>query len=398
MSPSVAVIGAGAAGTASAWCLRRAGLDVTVFSHRAGATSLGAGALDFASPGARVVEPSSVALSGDALEFARALGVWCLTPGSVVTRQGLVRSTLGRDEGLLDLEQLRGRRIAVADLERDDWDAPGLARALGASAWAASTRSSFEAVRVPALRRGAERRISAYDFAALHDHPERSGWLAGLLREASPGFDGWLLGSWLGLEPGVPARVRDLVGLPLGEVTSPLAGPAGARFDAASRRLFVETGVKQREERVARVSRSGSTWSLLAGDENDERGFFEFSAVVLAVGGVAAGGIMLAADPVSGRNGFRLAISAPARLALDGEVTDRVSSLYGPDFEATGFGPLERVGVELTSEGWVRSDAGAEVGLVAAGDCASARPRTLLEAVNSGCAAARTVTLHFTSH
>jgi hypothetical protein len=124
----------------------------------------------------------------------------------------------------------------------------------------------------------------------------------------------------------------------------------------------------------------------------------EFSAVVMAVGGVAAGGIVLGADPESGRNGFRLAISAPARLALDGEVADRSSSLYGLDFEATGFGPLERVGVELTSDGWVRSDAGAEMGLVAAGDCVSARPRTLLEAVNSGCAAAKTVTLHFTSH
>jgi anaerobic glycerol-3-phosphate dehydrogenase len=397
MSASVAVIGAGAAGTASAWCLKRAGLDVTVFSHRAGATSLGSGALDLASLGARVPEPVAP-LSGDVVEFARALGVWSLTAGSVVTRQGLVRGTLGRDDALLDLEPLRGGRIAVADLERDDWDASGLARSLSASAWAASSRSSFERVKIPGLRRGAERRISAYDFAALHDHPERSGWLAGLLRDASAGFDGWLLGSWLGLTPGVPARVREMVGLPLGEVTSPLAGPAGARFDAASRRLFAETGVKQREERVVRVSRSGAAWSLALGDENDERRLLEFSAVVMAVGGVAAGGITLGADPESGRNGFRLAISAPARLALDGEVADRSSSLYGPDFEATGFGPLERVGVELTSEGWVRNDAGAEVGLVAAGDCVAARPRTLLEAVNSGCAAAKTVTIHFTSH
>ncbi len=128
-----------------------------------------------------------------------------------------------------------------------------------------------------------------------------------------------------------------------------------------------------------------------------KRRSLEFSAVVLALGGVAAGGVELTADPQRGRNGFKLGLEAPARLSLDGDVADQASSLYGPDFEATGFGPLERVGVELTSEGWVRSDAGAEVGLVAAGDCVAARPRTLLEAVNSGCAAAKTVTLHIAS-
>jgi anaerobic glycerol-3-phosphate dehydrogenase len=396
MSVQVAVIGAGAAGAAAAWCARRAGLEVTVFSDRAGATALGSGAMD-AEPPEQGSERPHAELSGDVLEFARALGVWSLGAGSVVTRQGLVRPILGRDSALLDVEPLRGRKIALADLERDDWDAVGLARSLAASAWATQTRTSFEAVRIPALRRGAERRISAYDFAALHDHPERSGWFGGLLREASAGFDAWLLGSWLGLEPGVPDRVREIVGLPLGEVTSPLGGPVGARFDAASRRLFAETGVKQRDARVVRVSRSGSGWSLLVNDENDERGLLQFSAVVLALGGVAAGGIELTADPQSGRNGFKLGLEVPARLSLDGEVAAQASSLYGPDFEATGFGPLERVGVERTSEGWVKSDAGAELGLVAAGDCVAARPRTLLEAVRSGCAAAKTVTLHFTS-
>jgi predicted NAD/FAD-dependent oxidoreductase len=155
--------------------------------------------------------------------------------------------------------------------------------------------------------------------------------------------------------------------------------------------------VKQRDERVTRVARGDECWSLSANDENDERRLLEFSAVVLAVGGVAAGGIVLDTDPESGRNGFRLGVAAEARLSLDGDASDQTSSLYGPDFEATGFGPLERVGVELTSEGWVRSDAGAQVGFVAAGDCVAARPRTLLEAVNSGCAAAKTVTLHFTT-
>ncbi len=313
--------------------------------------------------GSRPSAKPGPALAGDVLEFAAALGIWSLGAGQVATRQGLVRATLGRDSALLDLEPLAGRKIALADVERDDWDAPGLARSLGASAWAQQTRTSFTAVRVGALRRGAERRISAYDFASLHDHPERATWLGGLLREASAGFDAWLLGSWLGLEPGVPERVREVVDLPLGEVTSPLGGPVGARFDAASRRLLAETGAKQRDERVTRVARGDECWSLSANDENDERRLLEFSAVVLAVGGVAAGGIVLDTDPESGRNGFRLGVAAEARLSLDGDASDQTSSLYGPDFEATGFGPLERVGVELTSEGWVRSDAGARSGV-----------------------------------
>jgi glycerol-3-phosphate dehydrogenase subunit B len=396
MSASIAVIGGGAAGAACAFCLRRSGFEVTVFSHRAGATSLGSGALDAVPPGTRRGDEARVELEPLVFEFARALGIWSLAPCKVATRQGLVRSTLGRDEALLDLEPLRGRHIALADVGRDDWDAPGLARSLSASAWAVETSTTFEAVEIPALRRGAERRISPYDFAALHDHPERSGWLAGLLRDASRGVDAWLLGSWLGLEPGVPARVREIAGLPVGEVTSPLGGPAGARFDAASRRLFAETGVKQREQRVARVERSGTAWSVVL-DEAEEKASLEFDAVVLAVGGVAAGGITLVTDPERGRNGFRLGLSAPARLLLDGEVAFQASSLYGADFEATGFGPLERVGIELTRENWAQSDAGAEVGLTAAGDCVAQRPRTLLEAMRSGCAAARTVTLRFSS-
>lgn len=397
MSASVGVIGAGAAGVASAWSLRRAGFEVTVFSHRAGATSLGSGAIDAWPPGSPGAAEHGT-LTSDALEFAQALGVWTFRPGRVATRQGLTRATIGRDSALLDLEPLAGHKVAVADIERDEWDAPGIARALSASPWAKSTRTVFEAVKVSALRRGAERRISAYDFAALHDHPERAAWLGELLEQASAGYGAWLLGPWLGLGPGVPDQVRERVGLPVGEVTSPLGGPAGARFDAASRRLLEAVSVKRRDARVLRVSRRENRWSVEIEDDAGERQIWAFDAVVLAVGGVAAGGIALDADPERGRNGFRLSLAAPVRLSLDGEVSGQFSSLFGPNFETTGFGPLERVGVEVSSQGWVLSDAGPEIGLAAAGDCVSARPRTVFEAVRSGCAAARTVTLYLAAH
>src|SRR5690606_19760469 len=157
----VLVVGAGFAGVAAASAARRGGARVRVVSAGAGASELYSGLLDGA---------PSPAIA----EVASALGlVPYRSPRAVATREGLVRTALGRDRAVLDLEALSGRTIAVVDLARDDFDAALLAKSLEASAWARSTRTTFRPVPVAALERGAERRFPPYDFARALENPER---------------------------------------------------------------------------------------------------------------------------------------------------------------------------------------------------------------------------------
>src|SRR5262249_52436248 len=132
----------------------------------------------------------------------------------IATASGVVRPAWCTDRALLDLAPLAGKRVAVADVERDDWDAPLLAKTLGVSAWAESTLTSFVSVPLRLLRTGHERRIAPYDFAALHDDEARRRSLAEAI-EAAPGVaDAWLFGPWLGLDPNTVTALRAVVPLP----------------------------------------------------------------------------------------------------------------------------------------------------------------------------------------
>jgi glycine/D-amino acid oxidase-like deaminating enzyme len=375
----VAVIGAGAAGVAAAWTAARAGADVSVVHGRAGATALYSGALDRV-PWESGDVPSESEPELDAL--AKALGVWTLGARErrVATPAGVLRPAGGIDVALLDLAELGGRRVAVADVERDDWSAPALARSLSDTAWARAARVEFYCVPVP-LSRGGERRIGVYDFARMHDEPSRADALVEALRRIGAA-DGWLVGPWLGIEPETVKRIRAALGRPIGETTSPPGGPAGARFERARDRLLESLGVELVHGAVERVEPNGRGWTLLvAGGEP-----IEADAVVIAVGGVAAGGVELERPRLGHRGGagFRLSLGAPVPFELDGNELDAASTLHGVDFEALGLGALERVGVA--------SDGPRVVGqttLFVAGDVVAARPRTVLEAARAGIAAAR---------
>ena len=86
----VAVIGAGAAGTAAAWALSRGGAEVVSFNGKSGATALYSGALDASSwERAEPDEP----LDPDLVAFAAALGTWSVGAKSrrIVTSSGVVR-------------------------------------------------------------------------------------------------------------------------------------------------------------------------------------------------------------------------------------------------------------------------------------------------------------------
>jgi anaerobic glycerol-3-phosphate dehydrogenase len=377
----VVVVGAGAAGVAAAVQARALGASVRLFYDQAGATDLGSGALDF--------EPWTVGFSSvvpdQVTDFCEALGIWQVVPGGaqIVTKAGVVRPAAGIDRALLDLAPLSGKRIAVADIERDDWDAPLLARSAQQSEWAARTETEFVAVRVELMREPFERRIAAYDFALLLDDPERlDGFVSEL--EGAGEFDAWLVGPWLGLEPEVLQRVRQRLSVPVGETTSLPGGPAGARFELAARKLLDRAGVEVRRARVRSVERSHGRWRVMVGEEP-----FTADAVVLCTGGLVSGGIVLdQADEQVKHGGFRLSLTAPVKMFVKGRSNESVASLHGFDFTEYGLSVLSRVGALPTSEA---------LGLRLAGDLLAGSSNTVLHAVHSGCSAAAELCSQFAS-
>jgi anaerobic glycerol-3-phosphate dehydrogenase len=382
----VVVVGGGIAGTAAAWAATKGGARVLLVQDRAGGTALYSGAADllpWRGAGDRAIPvPVSDALRA----FFGELGQVRLGDFRIATRQGVVRSAAGADRALLDLAPLAGLRVAVADVERDEWDAPLLAWAFSDSDWALGTRTVFEPVRVAGLRTGAERRIAPYDFAALHDEPERFGALAAAISDACDGFDACLVGPWLGVKPETAERFRALVPVPVGECTSPLAGAAGARLETASAALLARIGVEMLRAEVTAVSERGERWvvELVASAAGRKGRSMESQAVVLAIGGVGAGGIRFEWDPERGRQGFTASLRAPVSLALDGEELDTFGSLYGPSLERSGLELLERVGLAVSASGRALRAGSPLPGLFAAGDAASGVARTLLGAAESG--------------
>jgi hypothetical protein len=346
---------------------------VRLFHHLAGATALGSGALDLSPWTEATAEP----VPEEVTEFCEALGIWRVAAegARIVTKAGLVRKAQGFDRALLDLAPLAGKRIAVADIERDDWDAPLLARSVQQSAWATQTETEFVAVRVELMREPHERRIAAHDFAQLLDNPERlDGFVSEL--ESSGEFDAWLTGPWLGIEPSVVESVRARLPVPIGETTSLPGGPAGARFELARTRLLQRAGIEERKLEVLEVERADGRWrlSVAAGE------YFTADGIVLALGGLVSGGIVLdQADRQAKHGGFRVSVAAPLDVFVRGHASDSVASLHGFDFTEYGLAVLSKVGA-LPRDG--------VEALRVAGDLMAGRPNTALSAVYSGLLAA----------
>ena len=390
----LAVIGGGVAGTAAAWAARRGFAEVTAIFDRPGASSLYSGALDdtpWEEAGA------DATLDSELLAFSVALEAWSVGTRSarLATHEGVLRPARGRDSSLLDLAALPGARIAVAATQVDGWDAASVARSLSASPWAVRTKTRFDAVAVTAIFDASELSASPYDLAALHDEPSRIARLAGCLRQNHPAPDAWLLGPWLGAAPGGADALTAALGRPCGETTSPLAGPAGARFDASRDALLANVGVQVRREGVRSIETRGRRFLVAGSGGGLTANDTGFDAVILAIGGVAGGGILLrddrddedtlaAAAGIMHHGAFRPSVRARVEIGWAGRAVDRVSSERGFDVAAQGIAALERVGI-LTNGAAVR---GAE-GVFAAGDAVADLPRTALAAARSGIAAAR---------
>lgn len=361
----VLVVGAGFAGLAAAFAARRAGAAVTVVQHAPGASALYSGVVD-----------GNVADSASLRELARSLGLR-LSPHTVVaTREGIVRPAQGSDSALLDLAPLAGKRIGLVDVARDDWDAPLLLRSFQESEWARATRTQFDLVPLPLLEKGYQRRVSAFDFAAGFERAERPAWLAELLK-AHAGPDAWLFGPWLGLKRPLAVELSAAAGVPVGEVTSPPGGAAGARFELRRDAVLASLGGETVLQQVTQLvhTKAGILAQLADGQS------LRAEALVLACGGFVSGALELS-GALSGAKpaGFELAIAGLAPVEVRGELAGPVSSLFGVDLAARGLRLLERVGVPVSEAGRVSSVSS----VFAAGDVLGQAPPSVSQALWSG--------------
>lgn len=373
--PRIVVIGAGAAGTAAAWRAARAGATVTVIHGASGASALYSGTADVV-PWERELanEPVSVGAG----EFVRALGLWKSGDelARIATRAGIVRPARAADRALLDLSAFAGRRIAVADVDRDDWDAPLLARSLASSHWARSTGTDFIPVRVSAIRAGHERRYPATDFARLFDDPERARWLGEQLESSRTAETAaWLTGPWLGLERDVPSEIAARAGVAVGETTSLPGGVAGARFEVARDRLFAALGVTVVRARAERLTPTSEGVRISTSSET-----VSADVTILALGGLIGGGVRATSGEfVLGAIAFELSLEVPGvEIALTTDLDASVGCDIGERFEL-----LNRVGIRMDGprvRGLPRT--------FAAGDVCNGGAHTVLGAVDSGIAAA----------
>lgn len=413
MFERVVVIGAGVAGLAATWAAAQRGAKLRVFDGGLGASCLGGGAVDDRpwDEVARSVEvldapPLAKPLPEAVRIFASDLGLWRLPhPGEPLARlatgSGRVRLARGHDRSLLDLSRLRrGARVLMPIVPRAEWDAPSLARAFAADAYAVSRGLRFSPVDAKLLKHRGEDRIAAADLASRHDDPDRRGWLVARLEElldrAGP-VDALLLGPWLGaLEPIAPALEAEL-GVLVGEVLGGVGSAAGLRFEAARAALLATVGVSIEPRHAVRIDDGDVGDELVVTLDDDEEVVAD--AVVIAAGGLAAGGVVYDPPerragmdmPESGAAPWRLSVAAPLQMQGHGRRLDVVGSVHGPALDQVGWptdadpGLLESVGLRTEGTAAVLlEDASFEGRILAAGDVVADRPRTMLQAAFDG--------------
>jgi anaerobic glycerol-3-phosphate dehydrogenase len=364
------VLGAGFAGVAAAFAARRAGASVTLVHAATGASGLYAGAVD------GPTLPQQGAHVAELRELAQALGLRLNPHTLLATREGVVRSSQGADTALLDLAPLAGKRIALVDVPRDDWDAPLLLRSFAESPWARSTSTRFELVPLDLLEKSSQRRVSPFDFASSFERAERPAWLSAVLKDRA-GPDAWLFGPWLGVKRDLARELSLAAGVPVGEVTSPPGGVAGARFEARGDALLHALEVHVLAGRAVGVqpSAQGVTLLLEGGSE------LTADALVLAAGGFVSGAVRLS-GALSGAEpaGFELSLAGLPPVQVRGEPVRPVSSLFGVDLAARGRTLLEHVGLAASARGAVEGASR----VYAAGDLLAPEPPSVGHALVSG--------------
>src|SRR5262249_17345020 len=150
---------------------------------------------------------------------------------------------------------------------------------------------------------------------------------------------------WLGLRTHVAQELTRRLSLRVGEPLSAPGGVAGFRFELARDALLERSGVRRVMQKATLVRALDATRVQI----ELEADALEADVVVLAMGGLASGGIVWA--PSRGGHGFELSLECPASFAMAGHPLLPGGSPRGPLFEpfawsgrasAPGF---ERVGV-----------------------------------------------------
>jgi hypothetical protein len=361
---------------------------VTLLDGGTGASTLATGALDAVPWQERARAAARRPFGRATRSILDALGAYVLPEGGarLVTTAGVVRPADGHDAALLDVARLGGARVGVVRCDRPGWDADALAAAWG---------EAFVAVDATVLRHLDERVLPDADFAARCDDDDRFGWLAERLRESlarAPGALGaLLLPPSLGVEHVRAVQLATRVGVPCGEPVAAPGGPSGLRFEHARNRALTAAGVVPWRGRAATVARHTGRWRATL--ETGETVYAD--AVVLAIGGVLAGGIEYApseavvasALPPFARVPFRLGVTvegAPAPLGIEGRALELPGSLFGVSPESLAWpfernAPIERVGLLVGGP-----DGAVAPGLYAAGEAVADADRTWLQALESG--------------
>lgn len=353
----VVVVGSGAAGTAAALAARAAGARVTMVRGKTGATSLGCGAID------------------DALDDATrtvvgALELFSLVRATLPTSAGTLRAVHGSDLSLANLDASKGA-VLVARVAHASWDASSLA-----AAFAEHDTRGFVARDVGLVAHTNERAMNHIELAALHDEPARLALAAERIKNAlaqGGTFGSVLLPPWLGISAPRAAALSALVGVPCGEVLVPFDGPAGPRFERARDRCLQNATIEARAGRVKRVASNDAGCTIETHDDT-----LAADAVILATGGVLAGGIEYAPDAP-----FRLSYDAPVVLGAHGRALVVPGSVFGLAPESLTWphaNPplLESVGVLV--DGRLR----ARERVFVCGDALEGLPRTLSSAFSTG--------------
>lgn len=416
MSRRIVIIGAGLAGLSAAFAARQRGVDVTVIAAGAGASAFAGGAVDdlpweawLSSARSLRTSLQTRAVADDVRAFSDALGLWDLPSAEapaplVATAAGRLRPARARDKGLLDLGSFGQSMVLVPRVPRAGWDADTLAVTLESEWLAQQAGLRFLPVDLPVLRFTEEARIADADLAMRHDEPARLEWLAERLREGvraargSTSISGVLLGSWLGTKQERATELSSRVGVPVGEVLVGVGSSAGLRFETARTRLLDALSVKFVAERVTALRRAGERIEVVL---TDDEASVVADAVVVAMGGVAAGSIVYTPpelqageqmpsriDPSFSLSVQTLDVSIP--LGWGSVRLDAGSSVFGPPLDTTAWpsggraSTLESVGIEA-SEGQVCP------GVYAAGDIVAGKRRTMLEAVAMGLRVGQTV-------
>jgi hypothetical protein len=366
----VVVIGGGIAGAAAVYVASRHAEVSVVFA--------GSGATEFA---LGVLSAAPATSDPELLEFASAFDFLVPSSGVLVKNHvGALQKARGAHGALLDFGALCGKRVGVTTLGRHAYGAlersavDGVLSNLGVSLQVLDTElfADFAAV-------------SDVDFARRFEAPEARAELAQCLR-SGPQVDAWLVPPCLGVEELVRSELETAVGVPVGECLPVVGGVFGARFRARRDALFARASAEVLSGHVARVVPSGAGFEVHLEDSAKGR-TLRADAVVLAVGGVMAGGVEFGPLPGAGAppwpyQHFSLGLELPVPLEIGGKPIEAVSTPFGIDLSVAGLDTLERVGVRGDSESRT-----ALAGLFAAGDIVADRPRSLWEAITSGLSA-----------